>query len=142
MGVIAHGSVRSASVLVLVGGVVAAGSFLPRRSMIAAAVFSILALAALNVAESMGLLRTPNLQPGWALWITQSVVLIAVVVSVFHGRQRTREAFISHEQALARAAQVEVDLRASEGLFMGLFRSNPAATLVQRLPSGGGDRRQ
>ena len=52
------------------------------------------------------------------------------------GRQRTREAFISHEQALARAAQVEVDLRASEGLFMGLFRSNPAATLVQRLPSG------
>ena len=136
MGVIAHGSVRSASVLVLVGGVVAAGSFLPRRSMIASAVFSILALAALNVAESMGLLRTPNLQPGWALWITQSVVLIAVVVSVFHGRQRTREAFISQEQALARAAQVEADLRASEGRFMGLFRSNPAATLVQRLPSG------
>ncbi len=136
LGVIAHGSVRSGSVLVMVGGVVAAGSFLPRRSMIAAAVLSILALAALNVAESLGLLRPPNLQPGWALWITQSVVLIAVAVNVLHGRQRTREAFISQEQALTRAAQVEGELRASEGLFMALFRNNPVACLVQSIDRG------
>ena len=136
VGVAAHGSVRSVAVMVLLAGVVAAGTFLPRRTMIVAAVFSITSLAVLNAMEYHGLLRKPNLQAGWAVWITQTAVLVSVLVSVFHGRHRTREAFIGHEQALARAAQVEAELRASEGLFMGLFRSNPAATLVQRLPSG------
>lgn len=132
-GVVAHGTVRSAAVMVMLAGVVAAGSFLPRRTMILAALFSVTALAVLNAMESHGMLRQPNLQVGWALWITQTAVLVSVLVSVFHGRHRTREAFISHESALARASQVESDLRASEARFMGLFRNTPAACLVQDL---------
>jgi PAS domain S-box-containing protein len=133
VGVVAHGTVRSAAVMVMLAGVVAAGSFLPRRTMILAALFSIAALAVLNAMESYGMLRQPNLQVGWALWITQTAVLVSVLVSVFHGRHRTREAFISHERALARATQVESDLRASEARFVGLFRNTPAACLVQDL---------
>lgn len=130
-GVVAHGTVRSAAVLVMLAGVVAAGSFLPRRTMILAALFSVAALAVLNALELQGMLRQPNLQVGWALWLTQTAVLVSVLLSVFHGRHRTREAFISQERALARAAQVESDLRASEARFMGLFRNTPAACLVQ-----------
>lgn len=133
LGVIAHGTVRSAAVLVMFAGVVGAGSFLPRSTMVVTAVLSLLALAVLNWLEFQGLLHQPDLRTGWALWITQSAVLLSVLVSVFHNRYRTREAFISQEAALERAALVEVELRASEGRFMGVFRNNPAATLVQRM---------
>jgi len=132
-GVVAHGTVRSAAVLVMFAGVVAAGAFLPRSTMVVTAVLSILALAVLNGLEHQGLLRTPDLRTGWALWLTQSAVLVSVLVSLFHSRRRTRDAFVSQEAALERATRVEAELRASEGRFMGLFRNNPAATLVQRV---------
>lgn len=130
-GVVAHGTVRSVAVMVMLAGVVAAGSFLPRRTMIFSAVVSVLALAVLNWLEYNGLLRTPNLSVGWAVWITQSAVMVSVLVSVFHGRNRTREAFLDQERALDHAASVEAALRASEGRFMSLFHNNPVATLVQ-----------
>jgi len=132
-GVVADGSVRSAALLVMIAGVVAAGSFLPRRSMVLAAGFSLLALAGLNAAEMLGLMRTPNLKAGWVVWLTQSVVLGSVLVAVVHGRQRTLDAITGLQTALERARRVEADLRASQSRFRGLFQRNPAATLVQRL---------
>ncbi|MCU0925127.1 MAG: PAS domain S-box protein [Hydrogenophaga sp.] len=134
-GIAAHGTVRSAAVLVMVAGVVGAGAFLPRRTMIIAALFSVVALGVLNAMEIHGLLPKPNMQAGWAVWITQTSVLLSVLVSVFHGRNRMREAFMEQEQSLARALKSEAEQRTSEVRFTGLFRSNPAATLVQRLPS-------
>ena len=134
-GIAAHGTVRSAAVLAMVAGVVGAGAFLPRRTMIIAALLSVLALGVLNAMEIHGLLPKPNMQAGWAVWITQASVLGSVLVSVFHGRNRMREAFMEQEQALARALKSDAELRASEVRFTGLFRSTPAATLVQRLPT-------
>lgn len=132
-GVVADGSVRSAAMLVMIAGVVAAGAFLPRRSMIVAAGFSLLALAGLNLAEMLGLLRTPHLKAGWVVWLTQTVVLMSVLLAVVHGRQRTLDAITGLQAALERARQVEAELRASQNRFQSLFQRNPAATLVQRL---------
>lgn len=134
-GVIADGTVRSAALLVMIAGVVAAGSFLPRRSMFVAAGFSLLALAGLNAAENLGWLPVPHLKSGWVVWLTQTVVLASVLVAVVHGRQRTLDAITNLQAALERARKVEADLRASQDRFRGLFQSNPAATLVQRLRS-------
>ncbi|MCB2018005.1 MAG: PAS domain S-box protein [Hydrogenophaga sp.] len=133
VAVVAHGSVRSGAVMALVGGVVTAGAFLPRRALHLITGMSIIGLALLSLAENHGLMRTPNLAPDFSLWVTQASVLVAVVVSLFHGRERTRHAFINQEQALKRASAVEAELRTSQARFMAMFQGNPAATMVQLL---------
>ncbi|WP_372659460.1 PAS domain S-box protein [Hydrogenophaga sp.] len=131
LGTMAHGSVRSAAVLVMIAAVVGSTSFLPVRTMVLTALLCVAALAGLNIAENMGLLhQRPDLRAGWALWITQSVVMAGILVSVYVGRKRLADALHKQDLALTRQKQVERQLRASEGQFMALFHNNPAATLV------------
>lgn len=132
-GVLADGSVRSASVLVMIAGVVAAGTFLPSRSMYVAGGMALLALAALHAAENLDLLRTAQLRRGWVLWFTQSVVLLTIMVGLFHGRHRMYVAFQRQQHALLRARRVEAELRDSEARATALLRNNPVACLVQSL---------
>ncbi len=135
-GVLADGSVRSASVLVMIAGVVAAGTFLPRRSMYVAGVFALLSIAVLNVAENLGLLRAAHLQRGWVLWFTQSAVLVTIMVGLLMGRYRMYVAYLRQQQALQRAQAVEAELRASEARVTVLLRNNPVACVVQSIDRG------
>lgn len=132
----AHGSVRSAATLVLMVAVVGAGVLLSRRAMIISAVLSIVLLGVLNLAENAGMLPTPTVRTGWAIWITQSVVLISLAVTVNFGRRHLLDAYRRQHVTLEHAREVEHLLRLSQARFQALFRSTPAATLVQRLPAG------
>lgn len=130
-GMVFDGSVRSAAVLAMMAALVLAGTFLQRRATLITSLFCVIALGALNVLEQRGLLSQRDLHMGLAVWIVQTAVIVTIVVSVFYGRLRLIKALTQQEQALQHAREVETDLRASEARFMGLFRNNPAACLVQ-----------
>lgn len=132
----AHGTARSMAVLVMLAAIVGAGVFLTRRNMILSALLGIVMLGALNWAENQGLLPTPNIQTGWAVWVTQTVVLICLVVTVNFGRRRLIQAFRDQHQALAQAQDAEAELRDSEARISALFRNNPVACLVQSVERG------
>lgn len=127
----AHGTVRSMASLVMLAAVVGAGTFLQRRSMVICASLAIIILAILNAAESMGYLPTPQTKTGWAVWVTQTVVLISLVITVNFGRRRLLDAFREQVRALTMAREVAGDLASSEARFRALFSNNPAASIVQ-----------
>lgn len=131
--VAAHGTVRSMATLVMIAAVVGAGVFLPRRNMVYAGALGIGILAALNVAENLRLLPTPETRTGWAVWIAQTAILISLMITVNLGRQRMMDAYRSQNQALEHSREVEQLLRLSQERFQALFRSTPAACLVQSL---------
>ncbi len=136
VGVLSDGSVRSAAVMVMLAGVVGAGTFLPARSMLLAGGFALLALAALSAAENLDLLRPAHLKRGWALWITQTAVLLTMLFSLYYGRHRLFVSFEEQRKALLRAQQAEADLRSSEARIHVLLRNNPVACLVQSIDRG------
>lgn len=127
----AHGTVRSMASLVMLAAVVGAGTFLPRRAMIVSAVLAVVLLAVLNHLENAGHLPQPQTKTGWAVWLTQTLVLISLVISVNVGRRRLLHAFHAQHRALTLAGEVEAELRASEARVRVLFRNNPVASLVQ-----------
>jgi PAS domain S-box-containing protein len=131
VGTLVHGTVRSSAVLVMLAGLVAAGSFLPRTTLIVAAVLCAIALAVMNWMENKGHLPTPNLETGWAVWIAQVSILASMLVSAFYGRLRLMESFLDQEKALHRAQEAQIELQASQERLEALFRDNPAACLVQ-----------
>ena len=133
----AHGTVRSMASLVMLAAVVGAGTFLKRRSMIICASLAVVLLAILNVAEGMGYLPTPQTKTGWAVWITQTLVLISLVVTVDYGRRRLLDAFQDQRKALSLAVEVEAELRSSEARVQALFSNNPAASLVESVEQAG-----
>jgi PAS domain S-box-containing protein len=133
----AHGTVRSMASLVMLAAVVGAGTFLPRRSMIVCAVLAVVMLAILNVAETGGYLPVPKAKTGWTVWLTQTMVLVSLVVTVNYGRRRLLDAFHAQHRALTLAGEVESELRASEARGRALFSNNPAACLVQSVEKHG-----
>jgi PAS domain S-box-containing protein len=127
----AHGTVRSMASLVMLASVVGAGTFLSRRNMIISASLAVLLLAILNAAENLGYLPTPQTKTGWAVWITQTTVLISLVITVNFGRRRLQDAFREQVRALTMARSAASELASSEARFRALFSNNPAASVVQ-----------
>lgn len=133
MAIAAHGTTRSMASLVMLAAIVGAGVFLPRRHLGPVAVLAIVLLALLNVLENHGVLPTPNMKTGWAVWLTQTTVLLSLVVTVNVGRRRLIKAYQTQTEALNRARAVERDLRDSQERFQALFRGTPTACMVQSL---------
>jgi PAS domain S-box-containing protein len=134
-GMLLDGSARSSAALGLITALVLCGSFLPRGTTIASALFCALALGSVIWLEQQGHLVGHTPPVGAAMWIAQLVVIFTIVMSAFFNRFRMMDAFGHMEAALKRSREVETDLRASEARFMALFRNNPAACLVQRIGS-------
>jgi PAS domain S-box-containing protein len=132
-GVLAQGSIRGASVNVLMATVVGAGVFLSRQAMVFVAGSAMLILAGLTHAELAGMLKASQLEVSWATWVTHVSVLGCLVVSVTYGRYRLEDTYRAQLDALDRARRTEQSLRDTEHRFRVLFRSNPAASIVQSL---------
>jgi len=130
---ILNGSVRSAGVFVMFAAISIGGAFLTRRSLIVAGVYVIVALGAMNHLEQNSWLGGHLPPTGWTVWWVQAGVILVALISVLFGRNRLMKVVAEQEAALEQAQSAEAAVRASEGLFMGLFRNNPAATLVQKV---------
>ncbi len=133
VAIAAQGTVRSMASLVMLAAVVGAGVFLSRAHMMVCAGLAIVLLGLLNLAENSGLLPPPQYRTGWAVWITQSVVLVSLAITVNLGRRRLIDAYRAQNLTLEHAREVEQLLRLSQSRFQALFRSTPAACLVQSL---------
>ena len=131
--IVAHGTVRSMAALVMIAAVVAAGVFLSRRNMLVSGALGIAILGVLNIAENLQLMPTPETRTGWTVWIVQTTILISLMITVNLGRRRLLDAYRSQNLALEHSREVERLLRQSQDRFQALFRSTPAACLVQSL---------
>jgi PAS domain S-box-containing protein len=131
--IVLNGSVRSAGVFVMLAAISIGGALLTPRSLVAAGLYGIASLCVLNLLEQRHLLPGQLPPTGWTVWLVQAGVILVSLISTLFGRNRLMNVVRNQEQALQQVRAAEAGLRASEGRFMGLFRNNPAATVVQRV---------
>ncbi|MDI1339211.1 PAS domain S-box protein [Polaromonas sp.] len=132
-GMVAYGSVRSALLLGFVGAVIAAGMMQGKKSLIAAVVMSSLVLGLLSWAEQAGLLVKPDLSVNLRFWLVNALLLTGIAGSVYTSRQVVLRALREQHAELRRREKAEDELRLSEDRFSRIFRSSPAAIIVQDL---------
>jgi PAS domain S-box-containing protein len=126
------GSVRSVGVLVMLAGVVGAGTYLRRATMLLSVGMAVAALGALNLAQHHGWMQPLQNPSELVLWMTQVAVMVCLLVMLFYGRKRLETVLETQQQALERWERVAKALQLSEARFTALFQNTPAATLVQR----------
>ncbi|RZJ25667.1 MAG: PAS domain S-box protein, partial [Haliea sp.] len=132
-GIMAYGSARSALLLGFVGAVVAAGMTQGKKSLLVAVGLSALALGLLCWAELNGLLVTPDFKVNLRFWAVNVLLLTGIAVSVYTSRQVVLRALREQHAELKRREEAEHRLRLSEDRFSRIFRSSPAAIIVQAL---------
>lgn len=135
-GTIAHGTARSGAVLIMIAAVVASGAYLSHRAVVACSTLTMVSLAAINWADTKGLMTHAVIASDWPLWLTQSAALISLVIMVFSGRDRLETAFKNQGVALGQWEQIAEALGQSQARFAALFHGNPAAVLVQSENTG------
>ena len=130
--VLVEGTVRSVGVLVILAGVIGAGTYLRRATMLLSVGMAFAALGALNLAGHENWMRPLQNPSELVLWLTQIAVMACLLVIVFYGRKRLEMVLETQQQALERWERIAKALQLSEARFTALFRNTPAATLVQR----------
>ncbi|MBC7600012.1 MAG: PAS domain S-box protein [Polaromonas sp.] len=130
-GVYAFGSVRSAITVGFTGAIVAAGMALGKKTLILAIALSTAALGALTWAEHAGLLVKPDFTVGLRFWLLHVILLAGAGISIYVNREIVLRAFREQRTELKRREQAEHALRLSEDRFSRIFRSSPAAIVVQ-----------
>lgn len=129
--IIAYGSVRSAMVMGFAGAVVTAGMMLGRRALILSVTLSAAALAALTWAEASGWFVRPDFNVDLSFWLVHMMMLTGIAVSVYTSRRVVLRALREQHTELKRRERAEDELRLSEDRFSRIFRSSPAAIVVQ-----------
>lgn len=132
-GMVAYGSVRSALLLGFVGAVVAAGMMQGKRSLIFAVVLSALVLGLLSWADQAGLLGKADFTVNLRFWLVTVLLLTGIAGSVYTSRQVVLRALREQHAELRRREKAEDELRLSEDRYTRIFRSSPAAIIVQAL---------
>lgn len=133
VGMVAYGSVRTTLLLGFVGAVVAAGMMQGKKSLIAALVTSALALGLLCWSEQAGLLGTADFTVNLRFWLVSVLLLTGIAGSVYTSRQVVLRALREQHAELRRREEAEDRLRLSEDRFSRIFRSSPAAIIVQAI---------
>ncbi|MFN3568980.1 MAG: PAS domain S-box protein, partial [Polaromonas sp.] len=132
-GMLAYGSVRSTLLLGFVGAVIAAGMMQGKKSLISAVVLSSLVLGLLAWAEQAGLLGKADFTMNLRFWLVGVLMLTGIAGSVYTSRQVVLRALREQHAELRRREAAEDRLRISENRFSRIFRSSPAAIVVQAL---------
>ena len=130
-GIYGFGSVRSAIAVGFTGAIVTAGMALGKKTLILAIALSTTALGALTWAEHAGLLVKPDLSVGLGFWLLHMILLVGAGISIYVNRELVLRALREQRTELKRREQAEQALRLSEDRFSRIFRSSPAAIVVQ-----------
>ncbi len=129
--IVAYGSARSAMVMGFAGAVITAGMMLGKKSLVMAVVLSAATLAVLAWAEASSWLGRPDFSVDLGFWLVHVLMLAGIAASVYANRQVLLRALREQHAELKRRVQAESDLRLSEDRFSRIFRSSPAAIIVQ-----------
>jgi PAS domain S-box-containing protein len=134
--IIAYGSARSAMVMGFAGAVVVAGMMLDKKALVMAVLLSAATLALLVWAEASGRLGRPDFGVDLVFWLVHVMLLAGIAACVYTSRQVVLRALRDQHTDLQRRQQAEDQLRLSEDRFSRIFRSSPAAIVVQSLEGG------
>jgi PAS domain S-box-containing protein len=129
--IIAYGSVRSAMVMGFAVAVVLAGMTLGKKTLVITVLICAASLAALTGAEASGWLATPDFTVDPASWLVHTLILSGIAVGIYANRQLLLQALRDQQTELKWREQAEQALRISEDRFSRIFRSSPAAIIVQ-----------
>lgn len=132
-GIYAFGSVRSAVVVGFTAAVVTAGMALGKKALIAAVALSAAALGALTWAEQAGVMAQPDLAVGLRFWLLHVMLMVGTGIGIYSSREVVLRALHDQRAELERREQAEHALAISEDRFRRIFRSSPAAIVVQSL---------
>jgi PAS domain S-box-containing protein len=132
-GMFIYGSVRTAVMLGYAAAIVTAGMTLGRKGLTLAMLLSAAALGALTWAEASGFFVTPDFKVDMRFWLFLMMLLLGIAISVYTNRQLMLQALREQHAELIRREQAESELRLSEDRFTRIFRSSPAAIIVQSL---------
>lgn len=124
------GSIRGAGTVLFFSTVAAAGIFLSGRALAVTLLASIAAMGAVTYAEWMGEIVAKSLQVNILTWFIYSVVLAAVAMLVFYGRERMR---VAYEKQISAMEEIKVLVDARDrGLqrFARIFRNSPDPMLA------------
>ncbi|MCJ7799344.1 MAG: PAS domain S-box protein [Polaromonas sp.] len=129
--IIAYGSIRSAMVMGFAAAVVVAGITLGKKALVTTVLICAATLAALIWAEASGWLATPDFSVDPASWLIHTIILCGIALGVYASRQLLVQALRDQQTELKWREQAEQALRISEDRFSRIFRSSPAAIIVQ-----------
>ncbi|WP_372826838.1 PAS domain S-box protein [Polaromonas sp.] len=135
VGIYAFGSVRSALVVGFTGAVVTAGMVLGKKALVAAVALSAAALGVMTWAERAGLMGQPDLSVGLLFWLLHVLLLVGTGIGLYTSREVALRALREQRTQLKRRQEAEAELRLSEDRFSRIFRSSPAAIVVQTFGS-------
>ncbi len=130
-GIVAYGSVRSAAAFPLVGAVVAAGIFLPRKGLVAIVLLCVAMLGVLTWAEMQGLIQRANMAVTPKTWVVHALVLVMVALVMHSSRQILYSTLYEQRNILQQCERVEQQLRTSNTLLERVFENSLAAITVQ-----------
>jgi len=131
--IIAYGSIRSAMMMGFAAAVVLAGLTLGKKALLMTMTLCAATLAALTWAEASGWLAKPDFSVDLASWLVHTMILSGIAAGVYACRQLVVRAMHEQQTELKRREQAEHALRLSEDRFSRIFRSSPAAIIVQAL---------
>jgi PAS domain S-box-containing protein len=131
--IIAYGSLRSAMVMGFAVAVALAGMTLGKKSVTITVLVCSAILAALTGAEASGWLATPDFTVDPASWLVHTMILSGLALGFYASRQLLLQALRDQQIELNRREQAEQALRVSEDRFSRIFRSSPAAIIVQSI---------
>lgn len=129
--IIAYGSVRSAMMMGFAAAVVLAGMTLGKRALLATVAICAATLAGLTWVEASGWLARPDFNVDLASWLIHTLALCGIALGVYASRKLVVQAMREQHAELRRREQAEHALRLSEDRFSRIFRSSPAAIIVQ-----------
>ncbi|PKO41073.1 MAG: hypothetical protein CVU30_15020 [Betaproteobacteria bacterium HGW-Betaproteobacteria-3] len=131
-----YGMVRSNGILVMFAGIVAGGTFLSLRALIAVVAIGLALIGALAYAEVAGLMPSPITIISLTTWLSFPLILVITALGVYHTRQIAIQALAQATDDLARRKHVEDKLSRSEARFSKGFHFVPVAMVISRLRDG------
>lgn len=131
--IIAYGSIRSAMMMGFAAAVVLAGMTLGKKALVTTVAICGVTLAMLTGAEASGWLVSPDFSVDLASWLIHTTILCGIAAGVYASRQLVVRAMREQHAELRRREQAEHALRLSEDRFSRIFRSSPAAIVVQSI---------
>ncbi|MEZ5646554.1 MAG: PAS domain S-box protein [Burkholderiaceae bacterium] len=136
ISIVAFGSVRSAGTVLLTALVVVAGLFVGPRALLATVLTGIGGLGVLIFAEGRGLLRTPQMDAGFAVWLVHATTMTSMAIMIFHARRSLESAHGQTRQELHRRRQTEQERDRLIRRFRRMFHGSPSPMVVQSAISG------
>jgi PAS domain S-box-containing protein len=128
-----HGSVRSIGTVGQVAAITIGGIFLGRRTLIAAAAFSIASIALLVYAETAGWLPAPDPRVTASHWAIYSVIIAAIALVLSYMRTLLLDVVLRLSAELGQRRRAEAGRLQSEERFRRVFESSPVGMTITRV---------